>query len=79
MNKAKNKVGRPKLNINEEELQEELRKYIERKTNSNNYFSKFKNWENFVLSDFERQKNKKINMILPPTLSFRWGISFIYD
>lgn len=54
MNKAKNKVGRPKLNINEKELQEELRKYIERKTNCNNYFSKLKNWENFVLSDFER-------------------------
>ena len=54
MNKAKNKVGRPKLNINEEELQEELRKYIERKTNGNYYFSKFENWKNFILSDFER-------------------------
>ena len=29
MNKLKNKVGRPKLNINEKELQEQLKKYID--------------------------------------------------
>ena len=54
MNKLKNKVGRPKLKINEQDLERELKKYIERKTNGNYYFSKFKNWKNIILSNFER-------------------------
>ena len=29
MNNTKNKVGRPKLKINEKELQEQLKKYID--------------------------------------------------
>lgn len=31
MNNTKNKVGRPKLNINEKELQDQLNKYINKK------------------------------------------------
>ena len=57
MNKLKNKVGRPKLKINEQDLERELKKYIERKTNGNYYFSKFENWKNFILSDFERSQD----------------------
>lgn len=44
MERKKNKVGRPKLKINEQDLERELKKYIERKTDGNNYFSKSKNW-----------------------------------
>ena len=44
MERKKNKVGRPKLKIDKQDLERELKKYIERKTNSNNYFSKSKNW-----------------------------------
>lgn len=38
MNKLKNKVGRPKININEKELQEELKKYINRKQTATTTF-----------------------------------------
>lgn len=52
MERKKNKVGRPKLTINEKDLQRELKKYMERKANSNNYIPKFRNSEKQVFIRF---------------------------